>query len=420
MQRIILVLWGALIVTTLGATAITETVSKWHTTVTQHQRARKHQPLIDATTAINTINSAIKQRLGQLQQQQWLGTKNFVQQFFVEKRIVKHATTVVAFGDLHGDVVTLTAALHKLVTTGQLQDNWHLQPGVMLMFLGDYVDRGNYGIEVLYTICKLFIENPNQVICVRGNHEDVTLNQEYGFLRELQGKYETSGAQKIIQHCGSWYKVLPVALYLGCPVNDGKTTNYILCCHGCIDLGFNPKKLLATDGESVGQSLAVLAAADILSEIQGTSVFHDGFNSYLGMSERTRRYCSNVTAPSQCIDIGFMWNDCTALGDERITQHIPGRKISIGSNLAKLLIEHGNSDSHQLRGIIRGHQHNASMPQLLLPANKGRYRLPWDYPIDTIVSTNLYTPVPTMLHIVPSSLGWFSWCYTTISCLQER
>ena len=41
-----------------------------------------------------------------------------------------------------------------------------------MVFLGDYVDRGFYGTEVLYTIMMLKIANPEKVILLRGNHED--------------------------------------------------------------------------------------------------------------------------------------------------------------------------------------------------------------------------------------------------------
>jgi protein phosphatase len=40
-----------------------------------------------------------------------------------------------------------------------------------MIFLGDYVDRGNDSIGVLYTLCYLKQKYPDSVILMRGNHE---------------------------------------------------------------------------------------------------------------------------------------------------------------------------------------------------------------------------------------------------------
>ncbi len=73
-------------------------------------------------------------------------------------------------GDLHGDYKTLQALL-KLV---DLKSD-------LLVFLGDYADRGPDGVEVIRTVTKLHAMHPKNVVPLMGNHEDFTESGEPNF-----------------------------------------------------------------------------------------------------------------------------------------------------------------------------------------------------------------------------------------------
>jgi diadenosine tetraphosphatase ApaH/serine/threonine PP2A family protein phosphatase len=70
-------------------------------------------------------------------------------------------------GDLHGDLESLIAILKSSGFTEKMAAS----KDATLIFLGDYGDRGVRSTEVYYTILKLKLAFPEQVILLRGNHE---------------------------------------------------------------------------------------------------------------------------------------------------------------------------------------------------------------------------------------------------------
>ena len=66
-------------------------------------------------------------------------------------------------GDLHGQFYDFLKLLDTDVG-GNCETTKYV-------FLGDYVDRGNFSIEVLLLILSMKINRPKQVIMLRGNHE---------------------------------------------------------------------------------------------------------------------------------------------------------------------------------------------------------------------------------------------------------
>jgi protein phosphatase len=70
-------------------------------------------------------------------------------------------------GDLHGDLDSFVQILEMINFPGKAAQNERS----LLIFLGDYGDRGMYSPEVYYIVLKLKRALPKNVILMRGNHE---------------------------------------------------------------------------------------------------------------------------------------------------------------------------------------------------------------------------------------------------------
>jgi hypothetical protein len=279
---------------------------------------------------------------------------------YVEKLIVTPGTRVILHGDLHGDVRSLLVSFTQLQQAKILDGFKVIDSTAHICFLGDYTDRGYYGVEVLYTLLRLKAANPEQVHLCRGNHEDFDLITRYGFLEELNSKY---GQELRITKLMRTYDLLPVAIYLG----TGR--DFVQLNHGGMEPGFDPRGLLA-------------AAGDVRYQLLGTlkqRTFHQTHPGWLGnnaaatalASERFNDFAPK--SPPSTANIGFMWNDFTTFKDE--PPLATGRSFIYGEAPTRYLLESASGPNHRLRAVMRAHQHGCPSPLMnRVIASNGAFR----------------------------------------------
>lgn len=115
-------------------------------------------------------------------------------------------------GDLHGNILDLLRILRFVGDITQTR----------ILFLGDYVDRGQFSIEVVTLLFCLACLFPENILMIRGNHEFRKVNESYGFKHQI---IEAFKSESPWEKANSAFDCLPIAAIID---------NKIFCVHGGI------------------------------------------------------------------------------------------------------------------------------------------------------------------------------------------
>ena len=96
-----------------------------------------------------------------------------------------------------------------------------------MVFLGDYVDRGDFGLECIIYLYALKVRYPKQITLLRGNHETRGMTEMFTFRQEVLDK---TGDEAVYQLLMESFDCLPLAADVG---------GDYLCVHG----GISPELL---------------------------------------------------------------------------------------------------------------------------------------------------------------------------------
>lgn len=92
-----------------------------------------------------------------------------------DPNLVKIPEPVVVVGDIHGQYYDLVHMLNKAGDPAKLN----------YLFMGDYVDRGIFGLECMMLLIAIKINFPKKFVLLRGNHESRNMTESFTFREEV-------------------------------------------------------------------------------------------------------------------------------------------------------------------------------------------------------------------------------------------
>lgn len=114
-----------------------------------------------------------------------------------EPNIIQISDPLTIVGDIHGQFYDFL----KILEIGGNPEN------TKYLFLGDYVDRGIFSIEVLLLLYALKVNYPKTIILLRGNHESRQMTSFFNFREETFHKYDLETYEMVMDS----FDCLPLA-----------------------------------------------------------------------------------------------------------------------------------------------------------------------------------------------------------------
>lgn len=334
-------------------------------------------------------------------------TRNATFKPFMQKVIVPTGSTLFVWGDTHGCIHSLLRTLKRLHDQKIINDHFKIiKPNTYLIYLGDCVDKGYYGLEVLYTLMRLKTANPDLVILVRGNHEDASIDRS-----TLLVSFDDELTKKQFKHRNRLhrlYDMMPPIVYLGS--GNAKDRAYLMCCHGGLEIGITPHDLITAPDHVTLMALTKMNRADMIKALP------DGMREELEriVPSGHRKNCVLKTAHADCF--GYMYSNFLIDDPNKIVNDNKGCWW-YGRDLTRTILERDGGPDRRIKSILRAHQHIATMQQELT-AHKGFFSM-WHGMVLTVFSApaiELIPPCPydSMVKVVTAE-QWKDWKFTHLS-----
>uniref|UniRef100_A0A1I7U685 SER_THR_PHOSPHATASE domain-containing protein n=1 Tax=Caenorhabditis tropicalis TaxID=1561998 RepID=A0A1I7U685_9PELO len=196
---------------------------------------------------------------------------------FIELRPPK----IVLIGDVHGSQRGMAYVMNKFLLDNKTQ----------LLFMGDYVDRGNRSVCCLMTLALAVIVNPEKFKFLAGNHELASINIRYGFYDECVRLFGEHGGQLLWKEANLLFRELSVLALV---------KDRMLCMHG------GPCKAMKKGPEAKGKIPQDEEHAEVIVNLLWADP--SPFINPIGWIPNDKRGCGDMFNYITTEDICKIWN----------------------------------------------------------------------------------------------------------------
>ena len=139
--------------------------------------------------------------------------------FLAEPNLLRLSSrSYVIVGDLHGHYKDLL----------RIFERHGMPPATNDVLLGDMVDRGTNGLEIICLLVALKLRHPDNIFILRGNHETADVTAMFGFRSECQLRSaSTEDGLNTWEDVVALFNTLPLAAHIAAPHD-------VFCVHGGI------------------------------------------------------------------------------------------------------------------------------------------------------------------------------------------
>ena len=161
-----------------------------------------------------------------------------IEKLKMQSTLVRINGPAVVIGDIHGSIVDLLRIFgifgfsfanenneknKQKFNKSENKNGYNFNPSLKYVFLGDYIDRGEFSLEVVTILLSAYCSYPNNIILLRGNHEFLNMSSNSSNFKDEILDHPAGYSPELFEKFHDVFAYLPYAAVIN---------NNIFCVHG--------------------------------------------------------------------------------------------------------------------------------------------------------------------------------------------